>query len=184
MDIAQTLMTEIKPKNTLLLAIDGRCAAGKTSLAAYLAGMCECSVIHMDHFFLRPRQRTMERLQQAGGNVDYERFLAEVLHPLNKGQAFSYRPWDCHKKEMGEAILVTPKMLTIVEGSYSCHPILKDSYDLSVFLDVDPAEQIRRIRQRNGEKGVQMFKERWIPMEEHYFNSFHIREGCDWYFQT
>lgn len=185
-EIAQLLLTEIEQqsKSTLLLAIDGRCAAGKTSLAAHLAGGCDCNVIHMDHFFLRPEQRTMERLQQAGGNVDYERFLAEVLIPLYEGQTFSYRPFNCHKQEMEEAVLILPKPLTIIEGSYSCHPALKSHYDLSVFLNVDAAEQIRRIRQRNGADSVQMFQDRWIPLEEHYFHSFHIQKKCDWWFQT
>lgn len=183
-DIAQLLLNEIERQSTRLLAIDGRCAAGKTSLAACVAGMCDCNVIHLDHFFLRPRQRTAERLQQAGGNVDYERFLEEVLIPLQGGQKFSYRPWDCHKQMMGEVISITPKALTIVEGSYSCHPFFKDYYDLTVFLSVDAVEQIRRIRQRNGEAGAQMFQERWIPMEERYFHTFHIQEECDLYFQT
>lgn len=183
-NIAQLLLTEIEHQNASFLAIDGRCAAGKTSLAALLIGLCDCNVIHMDHFFLRPEQRTMERLQQADGNVDYERFLTEVLIPLYEEQTFSYRPWDCHKQEMGEPILITPKSLTIVEGSYSCHPALKSHYDLSVFLNVDTTEQIRRIRQRNGVNGLQMFQERWIPIEEHYFRSFHIQEKCDLRFQT
>lgn len=185
-EIAQLLLTEIeqKSKSTLLLAIDGRCAAGKTSLAANLTGLCDCNVIHMDHFFLRPEQRTMERLQQADANVDYERFLAEVLIPLHEGRTFSYRPFNCHKQEMGEPVLIIPKSLTIIEGSYSCHPALKSHYDLSVFLNVDATEQIRRICRRNGANGVQMFQEHWIPMEEHYFCSFHIQEECDLRFQT
>lgn len=185
-EMAQLLLTEIKQqsKSTLLLAIDGRCAAGKTSLAAHLARVCNCNVIHMDYFFLRPEQRTMERLQQAGGNVDYERFLAEVLIPLHEGRTFSYCPFNCHKQEIEEAVLVPPKSLTIIEDSYSCHLALKSHYDLSVFLNVDTSEQIRRIRQRNGADSVQMFKERWIPMEEYYFHSFHIQEECDWCFQT
>lgn len=183
-DITQLLLTEIKQQSTLVLAIDGRCAAGKTTLAAHLAELCDCNVIHMDHFFLHPKQRTMERLQQAGGNVDYERFWEEVLIPLHEGRIFSYRPFNCHKREMGKPILISPKKLTIVEGSYSCHPVLKDYYDLSVFLDVDAAKQIQRIRLRNGEDGVLMFQERWIPMEEHYFHSFHIQEKCDLCFKT
>ena len=74
-DIAQLLLTEIKQRSTLVLAIDGRCAAGKTTLAARLAELCDCNVIHMDHFFLCSKQNTMERLQQAGGNMDYVRFI-------------------------------------------------------------------------------------------------------------
>ena len=89
-DIAQLLLTEIKQRSTLVLAIDGRCAAGKTTLAARLAELCDCNVIHMDHFFLCSKQNTMERLQQAGGNMDYVRFCEEILIPLHEGRKFSY----------------------------------------------------------------------------------------------
>ncbi|WP_251390397.1 uridine kinase family protein [Mediterraneibacter agrestimuris] len=171
-DIAELLLTEIKQRSTLVLAIDGRCAAGKTTLAAHLAELCDCNVIHMDHFFLPWKQNTMERSQQAGENMDYVRFR------------FSYRPFNCHKQEMGKPILVFPKNVTIVEGSYSCHPVLKNYYDLSVFLDAEAKKQIQRIRLRNGEDGVLMFQERWIPMENTYFHSFRIQEKCDLYFKT
>lgn len=66
-DIAQLLLTEIKRQNASFLAIDGRCATGKTSLAAHLTGLYDCNVIHMDHFFLHPEQRTIKRLKQAAG---------------------------------------------------------------------------------------------------------------------
>ena len=58
----------------MLIAVDGRCASGKTTLASALERETGCNVIHMDHFFLRPEQRTKQRLEEPGGNVDYERF--------------------------------------------------------------------------------------------------------------
>ena len=66
-----------KQNNLVLAAIDGRCASGKTTLAAQLQQQFDGSVIHMDHFFLRPHQRTPQRYQEPGGNVDRERFLEE-----------------------------------------------------------------------------------------------------------
>ena len=66
-------------KSHVLVAIDGNCAAGKTTLAKKLAEHYDCNVLQMDDFFLRPEQRTPERFAQAGGNVDYERFALEVL---------------------------------------------------------------------------------------------------------
>lgn len=33
---------------------------------------------------------TMERLQQAGGNIDYVRFCEEILIPLHEGRTFSF----------------------------------------------------------------------------------------------
>ena len=42
-------------KPRILVAIDGRCGSGKTTLAAALQEMLQCPVVHMDDFFLRPR---------------------------------------------------------------------------------------------------------------------------------
>ena len=82
-------------KEQVIVAIDGNCTAGKTTLAGKLAEVYDCNVFHMDDFFLRPEQRTPERYAEVGGNVDYERFMEEVLQPLKAGNTFSYRPFDC-----------------------------------------------------------------------------------------
>lgn len=166
-------------KNPLLLALDGRCAAGKTTLAAQLRERTGCTVIHMDDFFLRPEQRTAERLAQPGGNVDWERFLEEVLLPLKKGRPFQYRPYDCHTQTLREPVRITPGFVTLVEGSYSCHPRLWTFYDFHIFLDITKEEQLSRIEKRNGSEMLEVFRSRWIPMEESYFQTFSIEERCE-----
>lgn len=167
-------------KAPFLVAVDGRCGAGKTTFASFLQGKFGWSVLHMDHFFLRPEQRTEERLKTPGGNVDYERFLEEVLNPIKEGEReILYRPYDCHRQELAEPISVIPGNVCLVEGSYSCHPALWDRYDLHVFLTVDEEEQMRRIIRRNGEENADMFRKRWILLEESYFAAYRIKERCD-----
>ena len=51
-------------KSPFLLAIDGRCAAGKTTLTTELAEQWDCNVIHMDDFYLPFRDRTPERMEK------------------------------------------------------------------------------------------------------------------------
>ena len=102
-------------KDTVIVAIDGPCTSGKTTLAGKLAELYDCNVFHMDDFFLRPEQRTSERFAEAGGNVDYERFGDEVLIPLQAGTDFSYRPFDCKTFTLAEPVAVEPKKLTIIE---------------------------------------------------------------------
>ena len=161
-----------------VVAIDGRCGAGKTTLAARLQAHYNCTVIPMDHFFLRPEQRTPDRLAVPGENADHERFLEEVLLPLSKGAPFSYRPFDCSRMELAFPVSVSPGKLTIVEGSYSCHPELWAHYDLRIFLTVEPGEQMRRISARNGAY-AQVFQQKWIPLEESYFTAFDLETRCD-----
>ncbi len=172
----ESVSSGIKP---LLVAIDGRCGAGKTTFAAFLQEKFGWSVLHMDHFFLRPEQRTKERLGTPGGNVDYERFLEEALIPIEKGaEEIVYRPFDCHRQEMAGPVRMTPDRVCLVEGSYSCHPALWDRYDIHVFLTIGEEEQMRRIVGRNGAEGAKMFRERWIPMEENYFAAYRVEERC------
>ena len=171
-------------QDLVLVAIDGRCGSGKSTLAAALADRMPVNVFHMDDFYLRSEQRTEERFREPGGNVDYERFEQEVMMPLQKGTAFSYRPFDCRTFTLAEPIEVIPSVVNIIEGSYSCRPTLYSFYDLRIFLTVDPEEQIRRIRKRNGEEKAQMFRKRWIPLEEEYFTQVPVQERCDMTFNT
>ncbi len=166
-------------KNPVLVAIDGQCGSGKTTLAFYLQQRLSCSLIRMDDFYLRPGQRTKERLARPGGNVDYERFLTEVLLPLRDGDDFSYRPFDCKSMTFSDPVHVAPASVALVEGSYSCHPSLYSYYDLHVFLTVDPIEQMHRIVRRDGEEKAKQFQSLWIPLEELYFSEIPVKERCE-----
>ena len=157
-------------KDIVIVAIDGKCASGKTTLAAKLAQIYDCNVFHMDDFFLRPEQRTPERLAEVGGNVDYERFKEEILIPLQDGKQFSYRPFDCSTFTLANPVTVIPKQLNIIEGTYSHHPYFGNPYDLKVMLTVAPELQRERILQRPAFLH-QRFFEQWIPMENRYFES-------------
>lgn len=165
-------------KEQIIVAIDGSCTAGKTTLAGMLAEVYDCNVFHMDDFFLRPEQRTPERYAEAGGNVDYERFLEEVLVPLKAGSAFSYRPFDCGTFTLTQPVEVTPRKLNIIEGTYSQHPYFGKAYDLRIFLTVTPELRRLRILERPAFLHQRFFEE-WIPMEQRYFDTFHIREEAE-----
>lgn len=161
----------------VLIAIDGNCTAGKTTLAGKLAEIYDCNVFHMDDFFLRPQQRTPQRYAEAGGNVDYERFAAQVLEPLKTGQDFSYRPFDCKTLTLKDPIPVSPKAINIIEGTYSLHPHFGEPYRLKVFLSAPYPVQLERLQNRPAHL-YRRFVEEWIPMENRYFEAFGIRQRC------
>jgi uridine kinase len=175
-------MAKAESRRPRIVAIDGGAAAGKSTLAQWLETVYDCNVFHMDDFFLQPRQRTAERLGEAGGNVDYERVKEEIIEPLIKGggrgSALRYTPYDCKTQTMREGISVEIKPLNIIEGVYSLHPIFGDIYDLRIFLQIDKDEQKRRLLRR-GAGLYDRFVNEWLPMEEKYFKEFGIMEKCD-----
>ena len=176
--VIQHISCLLERKEKILVAIDGQCTSGKTTLTAKLAEIYDCNVFHMDDFFLRPEQRTEERYSQVGGNVDYERWKEEVLQPILSGEAFSYRPFDCKTFTLSAPVAVKPKRLTIVEGSYSMHPYFEDPYDLKILLTVDPKTQRQRVMERPAFVRERFFAQ-WIPMENQYFETFRIRDKAD-----
>ncbi len=162
-----------------VMAVDGRAAAGKSTLAQDLVDITGSSLIHMDDFFLPAELRTEERLSKPGGNVDYERFAKEVLPHLKEEKEFFYNRFDCAGMALGEKVLVKEAKHCIVEGSYSHHPYFGNYADVRVFCDISPDIQLCRIESRNGKQMLETFKEKWIPMEEAYFEAFGIREKAD-----
>ena len=163
----------------IVIAIDGRCAGGKTTLGSYLEQEFDANLFHMDDFFLQAGQRTKERLAQPGGNVDYERFKTEVLEPVLFGKEVCYRRFDCGSMQILEGVRMPVKRINIIEGAYSQHPYFGSVYDLKIFLDIDKVSQIENIRRRDGAENLKIFVERWIPMEEAYCKAFDIKEQSD-----
>ncbi len=162
-----------------VIAIDGRCGAGKSTLAAMLRTLYGCGIVAMDDFFLPPVRRTAARLSQPGGNLDYERLLDTVVPHLRKSAPFSYVPYLCQSDALGAPRTVDGGALCVLEGSYSTHPLLRRHVDLSVFVTTDPQTQLSRIAARSGRAILPRFVSDWIPLEERYFSAFSSEQHCD-----
>ncbi len=165
-------------KGSVKLAVEGGSASGKTTLGKILESIYDCTVLHMDDFFLQPHQRTPERYKEIGGNIDRERFLSEVLHPLSRNEDISYRRFDCSSMSIKKAEIIAPKQLTVIEGAYSMHPEFSKYYDLSVFLDITAETQKKRILHRNTPEMATRFFNEWIPYENNYFSKTNVKEKC------
>ncbi len=164
----------IKKKEPEVIVIDGKCASGKTTLQEDLAKYISFSLVSMDDFFLPPELRTAERESETGGNVHYERFIEEVIKPLEEGKkSFSYRKFSCSTFSYSGEVEVDSSNLVIVEGSYALHPAFSHYWDLSLLLTVSPEEQIKRLSLRSPDK-LDMFISRWIPMENDYFSHCNV----------
>lgn len=169
----------IKAKPCALIAVDGPCASGKTTLAKIIAKKFDAQVIHTDEFFLPPEMRTAERLSQAGGNVHYERFNNEVTKGIESGKEFVYGVYSCSNGIITQSQSVSPKKPIVIEGSYSLHPKIRIPFDLRIFVEADYETRLERILHRNGAAALEIFKAKWIPLEDKYFQEFDIRKSCD-----
>lgn len=53
-------------------------------------------------------------------------------------------------------------------------PVFGEYYDLAVFVTADLETRLARIGARPGHNNVEMFRKRWIPMEERYLSACEV----------
>lgn len=173
-----------QPTRPLVLALDGRCGSGKTTLAAMLAQQFPaCITLRTDDFYLPPAQRIRGWEKTPCANMDLARLQREALRPAYEGQPVQYRAYSCREGTYQPAQELAAQPLVILEGSYSHHPLLTRYETLRVFLTCSKAEQTRRLQAREGERYAN-FAARWIPLEEGYFAEYRVEETADFAVDT
>lgn len=177
LDINKVLMK----KDSLNIAIDGKCGSGKSQLASMLGDIYHANIFKMDDFFLQPFQRNEARLNEPGGNVDYERFKATVIDCLSKQGKVNYQKFNCSNMALEQEITTIPyNKINIIEGTYSLHPYFGNIYDYKIALTIDENMQEARILKRNGSVMLDKFKNIWIPLENKYFEAYDIFNNVDY----
>lgn len=174
-----TVLLSASTTRPVLVALDGRCGSGKTTLAGQLAEAFPDSVtIHTDDYYLPPADRMPGWENIPCANMDLRRLRAEVLEPARARSGFAYKAYSCREGAYLPPVTCAPAQLVLIEGSYSHHPSLADCYDLRIFITCSKAEQSRRLQAREGARYA-AFVERWIPLEEGYFAKYAIPQSAD-----
>ena len=176
-----------KNNRKLLLVIDGKCGSGKTTLSERLGERYGCNVFHIDDFYLPIVMQTPEVMKEPGGNINYDRFIAEIMAPLTSDSAVVYRPFLCMEQEYAPGVSLKRTGVNVIEGTYSCHPVLREIYAklmgwevITLFMDIDDRNQRDRVRRRVGERRFKLFEDKWIPREREYFSAYSVMEYCDY----
>ena len=76
----------IKVKDRVIVAIDGRCASGKTTVGTRLAELLCADIIHIDDYYLPMSERCENWKDIIAGNIDIERLKSEVLANILKNK--------------------------------------------------------------------------------------------------
>ena len=114
-ELSGLITARLKQQPTVLVALDGRCGSGKTTLAAQLAERFPQSItLHTDDFYLPPPQRVTgwERIPCA--NMHLERLRAEAVAPARAGRAVCYKAYSCR-----EGAYLPPRVLGPAPVSYT-----------------------------------------------------------------
>lgn len=158
-DIVTMAANQTRP---LLVAIDGRPLAGKSTLAQRLVREHQACVLYLDDFVL-PEAQWPPRDQPGFPfpYIRYDEFLAAVRDLALHG-ACQVRRFDWETGQVAaQATTLRHSGLTIVEGVSALHPDLAPLYDLRLWVESDAASTLKAAIAR----GVGPWAHEW----EHYF---------------
>ena len=170
MDVAP-LVAQIRSRlreNDGVIAVDGLGGAGKSTLAAALAGPLAASVIHTDDF--------------ASWDVPLEwwpRVVTEVLEPLSEGRAARFRRYDWDRRELAEWNEVGPGGVVVLEGVSSSRHAFRPFLAYSVWVDTPRSVRLARGLERDGVDALPLW-ERWMREEDEWVEREHPRDFADY----
>ena len=174
MEAVQVIAEKSAGGRRLLITLDGPCASGKTTLARHLAAVFRGETMHTDDFVIPHAMKTPERLAVPGGNCDAERLAVEVVIPFKLGSPVKYRIYDFRHDVLLPEQQLPDTQILILEGSYCNLPAIRKHADVRLFLDTPPDIREARLHARESAASLQQFYQRWIPLENAYFEAYHL----------
>ena len=144
----------------VLIALEGRCASGKTTISKLIK---DVTLIHIDDFFDEKKEDRLnyKELINLLNRIKYAK-VGEII----EYNAFSCRDWKYYKKE------ITVNNVILFEGVYSYSEEIRDYFDKVIFSVISKDEQLYRLNKRENEYYLQKYLNEWIPREEEYYESF------------
>ncbi|HWL50543.1 MAG TPA: hypothetical protein VNT92_11745 [Acidimicrobiia bacterium] len=168
----------------ILVALDGRSAAGKSILAAVVAPLVGAVVIDGDDFYSGGSAETwdaMSAAEKADHCMDWRR-QRPVLEKLAMGETASWHPYDWEADDgtlEQTPVICEPASVIILDGAYSARPELADLFDLRVLLDARADLRMAQLIEREGEGQRDDWNARWDQAEQWYFSTVMPSESFD-----
>ena len=165
-------ISEISAHKTepILIAIDGPAGSGKTSLANQLSNkLNSATTIHMDDLYNGWDDALTPTLT---------RHLEEwILDPLTQQATVKYQKFDWTSSEYGSPIEVRDIELLILEGVGAAQEIIRQSADLTIWIEVGPQIGLARVLNRDGDQ-LLPYMLKWQERERAHFLKDQTKENC------
>ncbi|WP_433203919.1 uridine kinase family protein [Nocardia sp. CA-107356] len=153
--------------STRLVAVDGPAGAGKSTLAASLAVMCDAQVVHTDDF--APANNELPW---------WPRLVRQVLEPIARGRCGRYQRYDWDEHALAEWHDVVPGGVLVLEGVSSARAAVRDQLSLAIWIDTPRAVCLARGLERDGRHTLPLW-EAWMAAEEAHFAADRTRDHAD-----
>lgn len=156
----------------VIIAIDGRSGAGKTTLAIELAARLrnhhKVALFHLEDIY--PGWN--------GLTAGVERYVATVLAPLRRGEPATWVSWDWENHYDGDARVTLPAEIVIVEGVGAAAAAARPLLDAVVWADSPEHERRTRALERDGQT-YEPYWDQWAAQEAEFLASDNVLEHAD-----
>ncbi|ABM09207.1 aminodeoxychorismate synthase component I [Paenarthrobacter aurescens] len=156
----------------VIIAVDGRSGAGKTTLAVELAARLrqhhKVSLFHLEDIY-------------PGWNglmPGIERYVATVLAPLSDGLAAEWTSWDWEKHYDGGLNVTLPAEIVIVEGVGAAADAARPMLDAVVWVEASGDERRRRALTRDGST-YEPYWDSWAAQEDEWLSTDQVISAAD-----
>ncbi|MFI5085506.1 MAG: chorismate-binding protein [Actinomycetales bacterium] len=143
----------------VIIAVDGRSGAGKTTLALELAALLrehrKVSVFHLEDIY--PGWN--------GLGAGIERYVSTVLAPLDAGADAQWSSWDWANHYDGEQRTTAAADVVLVEGVGAAHATARPFLDAVIWMDAPAEVRMARALDRDGDSYAP-FWDQWAQQED------------------
>lgn len=143
----------------VIIAVDGRSGAGKTTVALELAALLRrhrtVSLFHLEDIY-----PGWDGLADGVGS-----YVSSVLEPLHRGLPAQWTAWDWAGKHDGDSRTTAVADVVLVEGVGAAHASARPYLDAVVWVEAAAAERKQRALARDGDTYAP-FWDRWAEQED------------------